>query len=180
MLYRSRVYQDLPSKYARLPVVDSFTVANFRQVLLLAISVVSAVILLRSQAFVSRVLASLSLRTIMTGATDGTAPPLPKTQAEWRKALDELPATPEKIPAFFFGHGSPMLAFPEDELRGGMDSMKDMGPKGPLATFLKDFGPALLSKYKPKGIVVFSAHWETSGERLGMSSMSYTSPLIEL
>lgn len=31
----------------------------------------------------------------------------------------------------------------------------------------KDFGPALLSKYKPKGIVVFSAHWETLGERLG-------------
>ena len=51
--------------------------------------------------------------------------------------------------------------------------MKHMGPTGPLATFLKDFGPALLSKYKPKGIVVFSAHWDTSGERLGMSSMTF-------
>jgi len=40
------------------------------------------------------------------------------------------------------------------------------GPKGPLAKFLKDFGPTLLEKYKPKGIVVFSAHWETDGERL--------------
>jgi len=40
------------------------------------------------------------------------------------------------------------------------------GPKGPLATFLKEFGPALLKKYQPKGIVVFSAHWETGTERL--------------
>ena len=41
------------------------------------------------------------------------------------------------------------------------------GPNGPLARFLGDFGPALLEKYKPKGILVFSAHWETDGERLG-------------
>ncbi|KAI0637115.1 Extradiol ring-cleavage dioxygenase class III enzyme subunit B [Trametes polyzona] len=97
---------------------------------------------------------------------NGSSTLLPKTQPQWRKALDELPATPDKIPAFFFGHGSPMLAFPERdaESRGGV--MKAMGPKGSLATFLKDFGPALLSKYKPKGIVVFSAHWETVGERL--------------
>lgn len=42
-----------------------------------------------------------------------------------------------------------------------------MGPRGPLAAFLKDFGPALLKKYNPKAIVVFSAHWETRGETLG-------------
>jgi hypothetical protein len=35
-------------------------------------------------------------------------------QEAWRKNLDELPSTPEKIPAFFFGHGSPALAFPPD------------------------------------------------------------------
>ncbi|KAJ7023347.1 Extradiol ring-cleavage dioxygenase, class III enzyme, subunit B [Mycena alexandri] len=40
------------------------------------------------------------------------------------------------------------------------------GAEGPLAAFLKDFGPALLKKYQPKGIVVFSAHWETNNERL--------------
>lgn len=40
------------------------------------------------------------------------------------------------------------------------------GPQGPLAQFLDDFGPALMKKYQPKGIVVFSAHWETSDERL--------------
>ena len=39
----------------------------------------------------------------------------------------------------------------------------------PLATFLKDFGPALLAKYRPRAIVVFSAHWDTAGERLGYS-----------
>jgi hypothetical protein len=41
------------------------------------------------------------------------------------------------------------------------------GPDGPNAQFLKDFGPALLKKYKPKALVVFSAHWDTDNERLG-------------
>lgn len=94
---------------------------------------------------------------------------VPKTDAEWKAALEALPETPEKIPAFFFGHGSPMLQTPEDALRGRASSMGESnGPKGPLARFLGDFGPALIDKYKPKGILVFSAHWETEGERLGM------------
>jgi hypothetical protein len=41
-------------------------------------------------------------------------------QKNWRKNLDELPATPEKIPSFFFGHGSPMLASDRDLLGGGI------------------------------------------------------------
>jgi aromatic ring-opening dioxygenase catalytic subunit (LigB family) len=66
-----------------------------------------------------------------------------------------------------------MLAFPESALTGRFASVAEsLGPKGPLATFLKDFGPALLKKYKPSGILVFSAHWETANERLGMSSFS--------
>lgn len=40
------------------------------------------------------------------------------------------------------------------------------GPKGSLANFLKDLGPALLEKYSPKAIVVFSAHFETGKENL--------------
>lgn len=61
-----------------------------------------------------------------------------------------------------------MLAFPAGSSSSfGGDVTSYQGPKGPLANFLRDFGPALLKKYKPKGIVVFSAHWETSGERLG-------------
>ena len=92
----------------------------------------------------------------------------PKTRPEWRKVLEELTATPEKIPAFFFGHGSPMLAFPDSSDGGGFGSvLKHAGPKGPLANFLRDFGPFLLEKYKPKAIVVFSAHWDTRGKRLG-------------
>ncbi|THH13610.1 hypothetical protein EW146_g6636 [Bondarzewia mesenterica] len=96
------------------------------------------------------------------------APTLPRTREEWRKALDALPATPERIPAFFFGHGSPLLNFPDDadsRNAGRMGAaLGHAGPRGPLAQFLRDFGPALLSKYKPKGILVFSAHWETLGE----------------
>lgn len=82
----------------------------------------------------------------------------------WRNALKELPSTPNKIPAFFFAHGSPMLAFPESER--GDPMMSYQGPGGSLAAFLKEFGPTLLHKYDPKGILVFSAHWETLGERL--------------
>ena len=140
--------------------------ANLRLLLAFVLSTLSAIVLLRTN-LLSRVLAPLSL-----SAMNGTQTSLPKTQAEWRKALDELPSTPEKIPAFFFGHGSPMLAM-QDNAMG--DVMKSSGINGPLGTFLKDFGPALLSKYKPKGIVVFSAHWESMGERLGASSLSHFS-----
>ncbi|KAG6819608.1 hypothetical protein H0H93_010332 [Arthromyces matolae] len=88
------------------------------------------------------------------------------TRSEWIKAIEGLPSTPENIPAFFLAHGSPFLAFPESEaqMHGRLGSYS--GPTGPLAHFLKDFGPALLKKYQPKGIVVFSAHWETSDTRL--------------
>lgn len=98
-------------------------------------------------------------------SVNGSNSSLPKAQAEWRKALEELPSTPDNIPAFFFAHGSPMLAFPEADVQKG-PVMQHMGPKGPLAMFLKDFGPVLLRKYKPRGIVVFSAHWETAPERV--------------
>jgi aromatic ring-opening dioxygenase catalytic subunit (LigB family) len=100
----------------------------------------------------------------------------------WKQALESLPSTPEKIPAFFFAHGSPMLAFPASAasaLGGGMAAYH--GPNGPLAKFLADFGPTLLKKYKPKGIVVFSAHWETMGERLGnFNGTTYANDLADL
>ncbi len=83
----------------------------------------------------------------------------------WRQAIESLPSTPENIPAFFFAHGSPAL---ESARIKAEDSMfRYQGSGGPLYDFLKVFGPALLEKYKPKGIVVFSAHWETEGETLG-------------
>lgn len=74
----------------------------------------------------------------------------------------------DRIPAFSFAHGSPML-MPEtvdplsaagrrfaslmgDDAVGGFD--------GPLYRFLQAFGPFLLERYKPRAIVIFSAHWE--------------------
>jgi hypothetical protein len=83
---------------------------------------------------------------------------VPKSQPEWRKSLEDLPETPQDIPAFFFAHGSPMLVY--------HDPQAELEPKVSLGAFLRDFGPALLQKYQPKGIVVFSAHWETARERL--------------
>ena len=80
---------------------------------------------------------------------------------DWQQALEALPPTPAKIPAFFFAHGSPMLAM-------GGRGIAHQGPSGPLFRFLSSFGPTLLKKYQPKGILVFSAHWETSPERLGL------------
>ncbi|KAJ7043242.1 Extradiol ring-cleavage dioxygenase, class III enzyme, subunit B [Mycena alexandri] len=105
--------------------------------------------------------------SMSTSMTPRDRTDLKDLQTFWRKALDDLPATPEKIPAFFFGHGSPLLVSgAAASSRFGPDVWKWYGPEGPLATFLKDFGPALLKKYQPKGIVVFSAHWETDNERL--------------
>ena len=97
---------------------------------------------------------------------------LPLTRSDWQDRLATLPGSPEAIPSFFFGHGSPLLAFSGDV--ADRDTrwhavIKHAGPESPLANFLRDFGPALLAKYQPKGILVFSAHWETKGEKLGAS-----------
>lgn len=98
----------------------------------------------------------------------------PKTRDEWRKALASLPAVPPagKIPSFYFGHGQPMLIWPESLATPNDPRFAVAGPQGALANFLKDFGPALLEKYQPKAIVVFSAHWETRHELVG-SLMTY-------
>lgn len=140
---------------------------------LFLLTAVTAYILSKFPALRPQRLGSVDLHTMSNGTSIHT---FPKTQAQWREALDSLPATPDNIPAFFFGHGSPMLAFPESQVRDD-PVMKHMGPKGPLATFLKDFGPTLLAKYKPKGIAVFSAHWETVGERL-VTDYGDSNPLL--
>jgi len=93
---------------------------------------------------------------------------LPLTRPSWQDRLATLPGSPEAIPSFFFGHGSPSLLSNDV---AGQDTrwqsvIKHLGPNGPLANFLRDFGPALLAKYQPKGILVFSAHWDTTGEQL--------------
>ncbi|KAF7297210.1 LigB domain-containing protein [Mycena indigotica] len=99
-------------------------------------------------------------------------------QARWRADLAALPSTPDNIPSFFFGHGSPMLVSkPSFMPRVGEKVMQWGGPNGPLATFLRDFGPALLEKYNPKAIVVFSAHWETDNVRL-VTDYAAENPLL--
>ena len=95
---------------------------------------------------------------------------LPLTRSAWKGRLATLPGSPNHIPAFFFGHGSPLLAISnavpvQNPLMRAM--VEHSGLESPFADFLRDFGPALLAKYQPKGILVFSAHWETEGEQLG-------------
>ncbi|KAI0256490.1 Extradiol ring-cleavage dioxygenase, class III enzyme, subunit B [Lactifluus subvellereus] len=95
---------------------------------------------------------------------------LPLTRPAWQDRLATLPGSPSDIPAFFFAHGSPILVVSKDDAIAQNPRMRAFvehtGLESPLANFLRDFGPALLAKYQPKGILVFSAHWETEGEQL--------------
>lgn len=97
---------------------------------------------------------------------------LPLTRSAWNARLATLPGSPSQIPAFYFGHGSPMLTISTSDAAAaqnpGMRALIErVGLESPTANFLRDFGPALLAKYQPKGILVFSAHWETEGEQIG-------------
>lgn len=98
--------------------------------------------------------------------TMGSSSSSNSTSVDWVERLKSLPETPEKIPVFFFAHGSPVLVFPAHQAAAMGPMAAYQGPGGVLYTFLKEFGPTLLEKYKPKGIVVFSAHWETHSTRL--------------
>jgi aromatic ring-opening dioxygenase catalytic subunit (LigB family) len=95
---------------------------------------------------------------------------LPLTRSAWKDCLATLPGSPTHIPAFFFAHGSPLLAISKNDAAQSPQRrtlVEHAGLESPFADFLRDFGPALLAKYQPKGILVFSAHWETNGEQLG-------------
>ncbi len=53
-----------------------------------------------------------ALRVLHLAAVPATLNPaltmcdvVPTTRPQWKNALDELPGTPKKIPAFFFAHG---------------------------------------------------------------------------
>ncbi|CAH7675388.1 Extradiol ring-cleavage dioxygenase, class III enzyme, subunit B [Phakopsora pachyrhizi] len=81
----------------------------------------------------------------------------------WRKALNGLPSRQEgdgkPIPTFYFAHGHPGTLV---EMRSKPFKMASSS-NGELRDFLIDFGPKLIEKYRPKALVVFSAHWETNG-----------------
>jgi len=97
---------------------------------------------------------------------------LPLTRSAWKARLAALPGSPGQIPAFFFAHGSPFLTVSTSSAVAAQNPhmramIEHTGLESPSANFLRDFGPALLAKYQPKGILVFSAHWETEGEQVG-------------
>lgn len=133
---------------------------SYKAVLLPLITI--ALSILFSRSFLSKLAPARINTSVMSSSVNVSS--IPSNQAEWIAAIDSLPSAPEKIPSFFFAHGSPALAY-QLSSRGGFEAYQ--GPNGPLASFLKVFGPALLKKYNPRAVVVFSAHWETSSERLG-------------
>lgn len=106
---------------------------------------------------------------------------LPTTRPQWQQALDSLPASSSTIPAFFFAHGQPMLVWPKAVApsSGPFAALyKEMGPEGTLAQFLQDFGKTLRSKYEPRAIVVFSAHWESPGNQILVADYGAENPLL--
>jgi len=130
-----------------------------------ALATLQAILFSQPSQFLSKIVPAFARQRFASRTMSSANTSVPVTQEAWRAAIASLPATPDNIPSFFFAHGSPALAGNLGMGRGGIQEYQ--GPEGPLAKFLKDFGPALLEKYKPKAIVVFSAHWETMGERLG-------------
>ncbi|KAL2912637.1 hypothetical protein HK105_207853 [Polyrhizophydium stewartii] len=79
-------------------------------------------------------------------------------------SADRAAAAPAaRQPVIFLAHGSPALIWPKSEpaRKFALDTVG--GPDGPHVKFLQAYGPHLLKQYKPKALVVFSAHWETDG-----------------
>ncbi|KAG8840305.1 hypothetical protein FRB91_006321 [Serendipita sp. 411] len=106
---------------------------------------------------------------------------LPTTRPQWQKAINDLPSSPAKIPAFFFAHGQPMLVWPKAIAPSAgrfAEVYKTAGPDGELAQFLQDFGKALVEKYSPRAVVVFSAHWESSGRETLVTDYGEENPLL--
>ncbi|KAK4047207.1 hypothetical protein OIO90_006270 [Microbotryomycetes sp. JL221] len=102
------------------------------------------------------------------------------TPQEWRAQLNDLPSleqTNGKVPSFFLAHGQPGLIWPPTLPARDSPLAETQGPDGPLANFLKDLGPKLIDLYKPKAIVVFSAHWETRNGTL-VSDYGDENPLL--
>lgn len=80
------------------------------------------------------------------------------TREEWGPRLAALPDPLDgRIPSLFLAHGSPMLLHTPEQAKSRANPIGEVqGPTGALATFLQDLGPALIDKYQPRAIVVFS------------------------
>ncbi|KPV73498.1 uncharacterized protein RHOBADRAFT_28593 [Rhodotorula graminis WP1] len=109
----------------------------------------------------------MSLSTTASSADGATVNDTPE---EWRAQLEALPSLEElggSVPAVFLAHGQPMLIMSPQlaAQRGGQFGALAtiQGPDGLLVQFLRDLGPHLLTKYRPKALVILSAHWETAG-----------------
>lgn len=73
---------------------------------------------------------------------------------------------------------APLLLWPEKYPITFGDMAMIGGPKGPHAEFLKDFAKFILDKYKPKALLVFSAHWETRNQIEGNDLFSRATSLL--
>lgn len=69
--------------------------------------------------------------------------------------------TADPLPAFFFAHGTPALLKEAEFFKERFGSEFEGYHDGPQADYLRQLGKQIMSDYRPKALVVFSAHWET-------------------
>lgn len=84
------------------------------------------------------------------------------------QTLAQASKSSTRLPSFFLSHGSPFTVHP-----GKLEGVFALaGPNGPNGQFLSAFGPSLLKHYgdRIKGVIMFSAHWETGNVREVMST----------
>ncbi|KAL2313027.1 4,5-DOPA dioxygenase extradiol-like protein [Schizosaccharomyces pombe] len=80
---------------------------------------------------------------------------------DWMSRMRSVPQPERLIPALYLAHGSPFLMLPQSSDDEVFSNDSKLG--GLHYQFLEQLGPFLLEKFKPKGIIVFSAHYESRG-----------------
>ncbi|POW00941.1 hypothetical protein PSTT_12803 [Puccinia striiformis] len=87
------------------------------------------------------------------------------------------------IPAFFFGRDTDRFMFNNIGVDGifskRIDCKSRFRNRGRFATQLpQGFRSGLMKKYQPKGIVVFSAHWESPSKEIKVTDYGNDQPLL--
>ncbi|KAK7208348.1 aromatic ring-opening dioxygenase LigB subunit [Myxozyma melibiosi] len=80
-------------------------------------------------------------------------------------ALPDNSAAQNRTPVYFFSHGGPTFMYSDKDSDGG-----DLG----AFNTLRKIGKEIVEKVKPKAVVVFSAHWQSSKDTIEVNSAEIT------